>query len=118
MDCAESSQMVPSFEFPRLGFHKKCLSRCRISLFTTFSRPLNLKTASFLLASTPRLNLVRLSRLASVLLWSVLPASSVCAQSGDDSLLVYAVNIHQTPMQSWWPGYGIYLGRGLFITAA
>lgn len=36
----------------------------------------------------------------------------------DDSLLIYAVNIHQTPMQSWGPGYGIYLGKGLFITAA
>jgi hypothetical protein len=40
------------------------------------------------------------------------------AESTDDSLLVYAVNIHQTPMQSWGPGYGIYLGKGLFITAA
>jgi hypothetical protein len=36
----------------------------------------------------------------------------------DDSLLIYAVNIHRTPMQSWGPGYGIYLGKGLFITAA
>ncbi|WP_426442363.1 S1 family peptidase [Bradyrhizobium genosp. P] len=32
--------------------------------------------------------------------------------------MVYAVNIHQTPLQSWGPGYGIYLGKGLFITAA
>src|SRR5665213_619653 len=40
------------------------------------------------------------------------------AENADDSLLVYAVNIHQTPMQSWGPGYGIYLGKGLFITAA
>jgi hypothetical protein len=36
----------------------------------------------------------------------------------DESLRIYAVNIHQTPMQTWGPGYGIYLGRGLFITAA
>jgi hypothetical protein len=36
----------------------------------------------------------------------------------DESLRIYAVNIHQTPMQSWGPGYGIYLGKGLFITAA
>jgi hypothetical protein len=43
------------------------------------------------------------------------PAS---AESSDNSLLIYAVNIHQTPMQSWGPGYGIYLGNGLFITAA
>jgi hypothetical protein len=36
----------------------------------------------------------------------------------DDSLLAYAVNIHRTPMQTWGPGYGIYLGKGFFITAA
>lgn len=35
----------------------------------------------------------------------------------DDSLLAYAVNVHRTPIQTW-PGYGIYLGKGLFITAA
>ena len=35
----------------------------------------------------------------------------------DDSLLAYAVNIHRTPEQSW-PGYGIYIGHGLFLTAA
>jgi hypothetical protein len=47
------------------------------------------------------------------LLWQ--PA---CAQGADDTLLPYAVNIHQTPMQSWGPGSGIYLGKGVFITAA
>ena len=36
----------------------------------------------------------------------------------DQSLLPYAVNVHRTPMQTWGPGYGIYLGRGVFITAA
>ncbi|WP_057856296.1 S1 family peptidase [Bradyrhizobium lablabi] len=41
-----------------------------------------------------------------------------CAQGADDTLLPYAVSIHQTPMQSWGPGAGIYLGKGLFITAA
>jgi hypothetical protein len=45
-------------------------------------------------------------------------SSSGFAESSDESLLIYAVNIHQTPMQSWGPGYGIYLGNGLFITAA
>lgn len=40
------------------------------------------------------------------------------AGNPDDSLMIYGVNIHQTPMQSWGPGYGIYLGKGLFITAA
>jgi Trypsin-like peptidase domain len=40
------------------------------------------------------------------------------AENADDSLLAYAVNVHRTPMQTWGPGYGIYLGKGLFITAA
>jgi S1-C subfamily serine protease len=39
------------------------------------------------------------------------------AQSTDDSLRIYAVNIIQDPPQDW-TGYGIYLGRGLVITAA
>ena len=52
------------------------------------------------------------------MLWLVIPVLPTHADSTDDSLLIYAVNIHQTPMQSWGPGYGIYLGRGLFITAA
>lgn len=40
------------------------------------------------------------------------------AEDSDDSLLPYAINVHRTPMQTWGPGYGIYLGNGLFITAA
>ena len=39
------------------------------------------------------------------------------AENADDSLLAYAVNVHRTPIQSW-PGYGIYIGNGMFITAA
>src|ERR671931_1492236 len=39
------------------------------------------------------------------------------ADGTDDSLRLYAVNIVQDPPQPW-PGYGIYLGRGLVITAA
>jgi trypsin-like peptidase len=39
------------------------------------------------------------------------------AQPTDDSLRIYAVNIIQDPPQPW-TGYGIYLGRGLVITAA
>jgi S1-C subfamily serine protease len=35
----------------------------------------------------------------------------------DDSLRLYAVNIVQDPPQSW-TGYGIYLGKGLVLTAA
>jgi Trypsin-like peptidase domain len=77
-----------------------------------------LRTASFLPERDCRLNLVRLSRLATALFWLVSPVSPTRAESTDDSLLIYAVNIHRTPMQSWGPGYGIYLGKGLFITAA
>lgn len=40
------------------------------------------------------------------------------AQTPEDTLLAYAVNIHQTPMQTWGPGYGIFLGKGYFLTAA
>src|ERR1700730_7238554 len=50
-----------------------------------------------------------------VLMFLVGPCS---AENADDSLLAYAVNIHRTPMQTWGPGYGIYLGKGLFLTAA
>lgn len=39
------------------------------------------------------------------------------AENPDDSLLSYAVSIHRFPMQTDGR-YGIYLGRGLFITAA
>jgi hypothetical protein len=55
-----------------------------------------------------------------VLLGALLPllmAQAARGQFSDESLLPYAVNIHRTPVQSW-PGYGIYLGQGVFITAA
>ncbi len=39
------------------------------------------------------------------------------AQGTDDALRVYAVNIFQQPRQPW-PGYGIFLGKGLVLTAA
>lgn len=47
----------------------------------------------------------------------LLAMHSAWAAGIDDSLLAYAVNVHRTPVQSW-PGYGIYFGKGLFITAA
>jgi hypothetical protein len=40
------------------------------------------------------------------------------AENSDDTLRAYAINVHRTPLQTWGPGYGIYLGNGLFITAA
>jgi hypothetical protein len=40
------------------------------------------------------------------------------AQPTDDSLRIYAVDIWQVPPQSWGPGRGVYLGKGLVITAA
>ncbi len=55
--------------------------------------------------------------LSLALVFGFLPRPCL-AENSDDSLLIYAVNVHRTPMQSWGPGYGIYLGRGLFITAA
>jgi S1-C subfamily serine protease len=48
----------------------------------------------------------------------VLMARPSKAEGPDDTLLAYAVHVHRTPMQSWGPGFGIYLGKGLFITAA
>jgi hypothetical protein len=45
------------------------------------------------------------------------PPGRTHAQSTDYSLRIYAVNILQDPPQPW-TGYGIYLGKGLVITAA
>jgi S1-C subfamily serine protease len=39
------------------------------------------------------------------------------AQSDPAALTAFAVHINRTPKQSW-PGYGIYLGNGLILTAA
>src|SRR5260370_2193733 len=115
MECAESFPMAPSFEFRRSVFHRKCLSRCKINSFATFLTRLLLRTASSL---PERDRILKLSHLATALLWVMILGSQANAESTDDLLLVYAVNIHRTPMQSWGPGYGIYLGKGLFITAA
>jgi hypothetical protein len=60
---------------------------------------------------------MRLRVLFGVLVIQLFLAGHCSAENADDSLLAYAVNVHRTPEQSW-PGYGIYLGKGLFITAA
>jgi hypothetical protein len=52
---------------------------------------------------------------AFILMVSPLPS---LAESPDEALIAFAVNVHRTPMQTWGPGYGIYLGSGVFITAA
>jgi len=47
------------------------------------------------------------------------PAGAEEASPGspsDDDLRIYAVHVNRTPPQSW-PGYGMYLGNGLVITA-
>jgi hypothetical protein len=39
------------------------------------------------------------------------------AQSDQPNLTAFAVHINRTPQQPW-PGYGVYLGNGLILTAA
>ena len=46
------------------------------------------------------------------------PPALTCAQVASDSadLQSFAVHINRTPKQAW-PGYGVYLGNGLILTA-
>src|SRR5262245_3963157 len=67
---------------------------------------------SFVVQSCP----MRLSIFAGLLL-ALITHRPLLAQDASETLLPYAVNIHRTPVQSW-TGYGIYLGDGIFITAA
>jgi S1-C subfamily serine protease len=46
-----------------------------------------------------------------------LPSTLARAQSDPSGLTELAVHINRTPQQPW-PGYGIYLGNGLILTAA
>jgi S1-C subfamily serine protease len=56
--------------------------------------------------------------------WCCFAASTLAAvggahaQSTDDSLRIYAVDIWQDPPQSWGRGRGVFLGKGLVLTAA
>lgn len=63
-----------------------------------------------------------LALLTGLFLSTLTLADAAEAPAGDRgaeaTLVAFAVNIHQTPMQTWGPGYGIYLGRGYFLTAA
>jgi hypothetical protein len=45
-------------------------------------------------------------------------SEAVRAEISDDTLLAYAANIQLSSSHGTWSGYGIYLGNGLFITAA
>ena len=50
---------------------------------------------------------------------AVMGAEAACAQAlpDDADLKWFAVHINRTPQQPW-PGYGVYLGNGLVLTAA
>jgi hypothetical protein len=60
---------------------------------------------------------LRFFSVAFTLLAAVCVLAGARAESTDESLRIYAVNIVRYPPQSW-TGYGIYLGNGLVITAA
>jgi Trypsin-like peptidase domain len=55
--------------------------------------------------------------LTCVSLLCVLTPATARAQSAQQDLTAFAVHINRTPQQSW-PGYGVYLGNGLILTAA
>jgi hypothetical protein len=56
---------------------------------------------------------------ASTIVIASLLSASVHAQSSDDDLRIYAVNVVKTPpLEKQITGYGIYLGQGYVITAA
>jgi hypothetical protein len=42
----------------------------------------------------------------------------LAAEGFDETLVTYAVTIELSSLTQTWSGYGIYLGKGLFITAA
>jgi hypothetical protein len=61
---------------------------------------------------------LKFGRAARVAAFTVVASSGAWAQSDDPTgLVAVAVHINRTPQQSW-PGYGIYLGNGLILTAA
>jgi hypothetical protein len=60
---------------------------------------------------------VKVFSLGCAALAAALAPSGARAQSTDADLKPFAVHINRTPQQSW-PGYGIYLGDGLILTAS
>ncbi|HEX9169597.1 MAG TPA: serine protease [Roseiarcus sp.] len=55
--------------------------------------------------------------LGGAMVASVLASTGAGAQSVDADLKPFAVHVNRTPQQPW-PGYGIYLGNGLILTAS
>jgi S1-C subfamily serine protease len=60
---------------------------------------------------------VKVSSLGCAALAVALTPTLARAQSDQASLKAFAVHINRTPQQPW-PGYGVYLGNGLILTAA
>ena len=57
------------------------------------------------------------SRAGPLAALAIIAGTGACAADPLPDVHAVAVNIERTPAQSW-PGYGIYLGNGLVITAA
>jgi hypothetical protein len=60
---------------------------------------------------------VKVMRLGCAALAAALSPTGARAQSVEADLKSFAVHVNRTPQQSW-PGYGIYLGNGLILTAS
>jgi hypothetical protein len=60
---------------------------------------------------------VKIFSLGCAALGVAMPPTLSWAQSDQASLKAFAVHINRTPQQPW-PGYGVYLGNGLILTAA
>jgi hypothetical protein len=60
---------------------------------------------------------VKVMRFGCAALAAALSPTGARAQSVEADLKSFAVHVNRTPQQSW-PGYGIYLGNGLILTAS
>lgn len=69
------------------------------------------------LAGQLRMPWSRITQLFAALFSLAAGHSAAVAQMAEDTLPPFAINIHRMPKQDW-QGYGIYLGRGYFLTAA
>ncbi len=98
------------------GLLKMCIREVQIPLAKTLS---HLKTPAHFMTHIPKCRLIAgfiISALTAGLIHD--PVFAQASFGGwDDPLKIYAVNIVRTPPQAW-PGYGIYLGNGLVLTAA